>query len=563
MMKCANKTTFEFTNVYMWAIIALTLLGAVAWQLSTFPLVDDWQYSCTVISPEKADFMRCAGEPIDSWADVCQSVCNHFYAMNGRLVHILYIPMQLLPREFHSLIAGLFIGLMFLGLLVISGNREKYNGRAFVISVAVMLLWCAFPWYNHFQSAIYQLNYSMTSAMWLGYLLWMRRLKTMPLKEFVLFFTYTFLTGWMHEGFTCTFIAATFFYGLFYKDIRRRCAILMVPLLISLALQMSSGTSGRASDVLAFREFSGYFIDMTSLVSQLWPLWLAIGLMVAAVITMSSRSRLNFVKSLLPLYAGIGVSIAQSALLNLLERSLFPAILLSCIIILLSLRKICAGRKSQPSKAWHIAEIIALLLYSLWIVQLIRYQQLTTAQWNEIFTEVGKRDSPTDDVVFADITQPWEHPWYLMDMTGQRVCIDENENQFFYDYFMRQSCHYIMVLPESFKGKNFEEWPEIPGENDFRGQWPVIASPAKHKYATVRFGKHLPQVKPTDRLLSAVKARSLRTDTTEQKMWFDISEVRIPSGDSVEIYYIHLPVFDIRTNERREFNSIDTVEICN
>ena len=99
--------------LYAFALVAVVLVGTMAWTLSTTYFTDDITYSFTVPESENA-FWRCRGEALISFGQVPESIWNHYRYVNGRLANIIHISFQPLPREVECVVNSLMIVLMFI-----------------------------------------------------------------------------------------------------------------------------------------------------------------------------------------------------------------------------------------------------------------------------------------------------------------------------------------------------------------------------------------------------------------------------------------------------------------
>lgn len=538
------------------AAVLLTFAGAIAWQLSTYTVSDDWHYRCIVPPTESLDFWRSTSPDISSAADIPESVANHYMLVNGRLTHIIFIPLQLLPRWVSSLIAGLAIGFMFLGLLRLGAGKKQWK-RPRIVASATLLLWCGFPWYDTMQSAVYQFNYSVVTVFWLGYIAGLHRIEHFRNPAFAAFGACSFLTGWLHEGFTCGMTAFTFAaFLLSYGRARKRYLILTGTLLLSLLASLCSGTTLRMTDHLSYYSCLGFYIPYTKLINQLWPLWLAI---VLGMIVLRKRKsgRKQLLPWLAPYASALAVIIVQTILLHSYERGLWPAEMLSSLLVLRFLAHLLPDQR--PGRAETGIAMLLLVIYGGWLWQLVRYQRITSAELRHLDSIMLPRGDKDSDVYFADLSCEWEQPPYLMDMCSNRIRSNADDNYHQYSYHTRGRAMYSAILPDSFRGRSFEQLPRIPGRNDLRGVWPVMIGKGRpHRNLRVHFGAHRPTVKPTDRLLAAIKAGSFRSDSTEQEMAPGCYPIRYSQGDTAT-YYLYFPRFDVRTNARRYFLSADTL----
>lgn len=532
----------------------MTFAGAIGWQVSTYPMTDDWSYMCQVTQPDEEAFWHSEGPLVETFADAFNSTINHFRYINCRLANALFIFAQLTPRWIQSGICGLAIGCMFLGLLLCGCGPRKMRSVPCLMS-AVVLLWCAFPWYNTMQSADFQFNYSLPSAMWLAYMYLLPKYRTMTRRGSILFAIYAFITGLMHETFTCVMIAYTFIVWLQNGVKSRKTIALLFLLCVSVLWGFLWSNTGRTGIYIGYRMESGFWISTTALASQLWPLWLAIVL--TAVAYYRCRN-LHLLYESLPYLCGCAVCITAVWILGVLDRGLFPAQMLACVLCLKSVASIYRCENPSPGKSWTVLGIVFTILYGMWIYKLIESQIRTSREMETLDNVLKNKPGTVPDYVYLDMSNPWNYPPYLMDMTSNRLKTEVNDN-FHIASFHAKKQKWIAILPAKLEGKEYDSLPQIPGNNSFRGVWPVVLSKGRGtEEIIVDFGVQMPTAKLTDRILAAAKARSFRADSASQNMKLVYRPLIMPENSTDTIFLI-FPELNVRTNQRREFISIDTI----
>lgn len=539
---------------FLFIIALMTFAGAIGWQVSTYPMTDDWSYMCQVTQPDEEAFWHSEGPLVETFKDAFNSTINHFHYINCRLANALFIFAQLTPRWIQSGICGLAIGCMFLGLLLCGCGLKKMRSVPCLMS-AVVLLWCAFPWYNTMQSTDFQFNYSLPSAMWLAYMYLLPKYRTMSRQGSVLFALYAFISGLMHETFTCVMIAYTFIVWLQNGLRSRRTIALLVLLCVSVVWGFLWSNSIRTGMFLGHRAYSGFWMPLTQLASQLWPLWLALVLLATACLRLrNSRILLES----LPYLCGCAVGIAIVCILGVLDRGLFPVHLLACVLCLKSIALLSAPEGRSTRYIWIGAGAVFSILYALWLVKLVETQLETSREIETLDTMLKASGRNVPDYAYMNMSCPWDYPPYLMDITSNQLKVTDNDN-FHLASFHAKSRKWVAILPPEFEGMEYDKLPEIPGNNSLRGVWPVMLSNKRSKPLVIaNFGVQMPTAKLTDRILAAAKTRSFRADSASQEMPVAYQPLIVSESGNDTIFLV-TPALKVRTNQRREFISIDTI----
>lgn len=554
-MKREHNLYKNFTSTYVWALAMLTLAGAIAWQVCTYPMTDDWSYMCQVTEPDDLAFWTNTGPDVETLGDAVNSTLNHFRYINCRLANGLFIFAQLTPRWVQSGICGVAIGCMFIGMLLCAcGRRNIHNPLCGIC--AVLLLWCAFPWYDTMQSADFQFNYSLPTAMWLAYIILLRNAGAMTRTRFTLFAAYTFLCGLMHETFTCVMIAFTFILWLQRGWKSWRMVSLLAIMCASVLWGFLWSNSVRTGMYLGYREKSGFWISTTTLVSQLWPLWTAFLLL--AIVSVKSRST-RWLHVSLPYLCGCATGIAIVWILGVMNRGLFPVQMLASVLCLINIAAIFPAKDKDQGRSMIFLSIIFILLYGGWLVQLVRSQIQTSSEMRALDNTLESYAPDIPPMVFMDMSNFYDCPPYLMDMTANRLKTEDDDNFHIVTRHKKGKQSWVAILPSTLAGMPYDSLPPIPGNTGLRGIWPVLLSGHRpQKEVLANFGVQKSSAKLTDRLLSAVKTGSFQADSASQNMYL-IARPLIISGNGTDTIFIAFPNMSVRTNHRREFISLDTL----
>lgn len=548
----------RFRDKVLFAIVMLiSFTGILTWQETTVCQSDDWVYRC-IAPPEPGEgFWSAEGEPIQTWHDAMESCINHFRYINGRLANLLFIQFQLTPRWVQSLVAGIGMFLMLTGLFAAGAGRRNMF-RPDILTAGVFLFWFLPPWYDNMQAADYQFNYTVTSALWLGFICLIYRCKSLTATGFALTSLYTFLTGCMHESYTAAMIAFSITYLFFApEDSRKRIFILICILCASFLLQISSGITLRfESETQSVNEL----IPLKHWIGQLISLWLLLAVAGYTVWRHNGRNvRISIIKHLLPFLAGCIVMIIICKSVGKLHRAVFPLDMLSITAILYCL-SLWRETGERQSRIIFICAVALTGIYVSWLCQLVRWQRLTSSEVGQLISQMAPREEKQFDVYFCDITEPSEHPFFLMNMTGSDHKVVAASNYMLSSFFSLGKNHYSAILPDSLRGKKFEEWPEIPGHNNLRGAWPVVIGKGNvYSEFLVHFGPQKSTAKPLDRIRAMLEQCTFHPDNASELLHPLCQNIRIPSEDTAAVYKIYFISIKKSPNLRREFISLDTI----
>lgn len=457
-------------------LIAATVIGACAWMLSTTTYQDDWCYRHATIDADEQAFFDCEGPLLTSVADLPQSMLNHARLVNNRLPNLLMAPLSMLPRPLVALLCGLLMAvLLFLliGINDININRRVWghacgmpavSSSAKTTLLAVILFWAAFPWYDHFQSIAFQLNYIPPSI--LACLIITRLSRRSALFTAAL----CFITGWWHEEFGIAVGAYILVDAVISRRDRRTACGLLAATALGVALAMAGGLASRIIDALTTGGYVRQPLGTVRFLTQLWPLWLAI--MLHAVALLRRRADRKYLSIAVPSLAAAIVVACLVPFHGVVDRGLWPCHLFAVIAILVTVDLLAPKR---PSRIEQAIACIFTLLYIAWLTDLATEQRRITAEQQVLSAAAGQAADSTD-IIFADITRPADQSALLLGIPTNATFFEYDGNRFFHRAHDRSTYHMLAVLPAECRGKIFDEWPCIPGRNDLRGRWPVLVS---------------------------------------------------------------------------------------
>lgn len=566
------------------AIVAITFAGAIAWDIKTPILSDDWCY-LYVCPPDNEGFWRCSNldRPITTMGDAFESAGRHFVLINGRLANALHILWQPAGRLPEAIFGGIMIGIMAL-LLMLWGGRQtgtvayknKYKLTLGGAMLGAAATWIAFPWYDYMQSLDFQANYVWTTVLVVFALMLADGICTASRRRYLFAAVAVFFAGAMHEGFTLPLIAFFAIRAIVaHTDIkkgacrgreshteRRRYAVLAAVATAAFAITFVSGTmmrltehgdlfNGERARESITMALSQMWVAALAVAAMLWRIWRAPKTTEDASGAISCRSALW--RQYLPWFAAITVAVAIPVVLTLFHRLLWAANLFSVLVLL----QMAVPALNKVKNAILIPVAIAFAAaYALWFCVLCHYQGRMYAIVEQATEQLAARRSsgqPFSSVVYLD-DDLWDDqvPYYLMDIVRNP----------FHDFLTNGRMgsafsgrwDYIIPLPSRLRGLPFDSWPAMPGNSAYRGVWPFFAEadsiiPAGHTL-TVGEPENMP---PLDRLLVALRGEEAH-HTQVVAMW--PKQAYSAEGDS--IMWIHIRPLG-RTMRHRRFIAVDTI----
>ena len=255
------------------AIAVITTIGALVWDLHVPLLIDDWSYLTIPVGEDSGSFWYCDGPVIKSFGDMVTAIREHFFLINGRLANIIAF-LFAFSHTVYGAVCGLFIGL-WAALMAMTGDfRHRLTGTS--AGIAAVAMWTLFPWYNFFQSTVFQTNYVWTSAMLCALMLLIPRLTSMRRSAFTGTCVLAFLAGAMHEGFSVVFLAWLCSLPIFERRRpSRRYIIICVLFAAALLITLTGGVLGRIEGQAEIFDYSQLYFMYSRIASSTTPLFLA------------------------------------------------------------------------------------------------------------------------------------------------------------------------------------------------------------------------------------------------------------------------------------------------
>lgn len=439
-------------NILWWLLLAVICLGALAWRGLCPPTVDDFLYRLNLTSDGFSN------SHISSWSDVFNSIIHHASIWNGRFANYFAYILLYLPHWFEVLFSSVLVA--SLPLLIYAnagGSMAKKNTSMLALCTLTMWLFC--PWHDLMQSTDYLLNYVLSmDAVLVAMLLW-RWKRTWQGRNWMWFFPLLLLCNWIHEAASCTFIAWAGIETLINlrggfplkKVLGWLCAVCGLLLILS-----SPNTSERMDDVQFFaNKFSVYKLFCLSVV------W--IYFIIIVIFTLLPTKRLmapkgQLLMSQLPLV--LAIIACLTAIMNMVVGA--RVMFMPNILAIIGLMKLIHSMKSIVMESPYFS-IALILLLAVFYTSLIRWTYFCREDFMEVQAEIKKTGSL---LVFRNIHLKDDMPiWTLRIPQIQR----------YYDMMVRHegfyagagNFHPIAVLPKAWEGKPREQWPTLPGLDDF------------------------------------------------------------------------------------------------
>lgn len=535
-------------------IFAITLIAAFGWMLSAYSYSDDYAYSHVVLPTTSSDFWNLSGPSIESISDAVESVANHYWLVNGRLSHFIMIPMQLLPRWVLAVFCAFCIAAVPALLLVVSLPRAK-RMRPEYMTLAVLLLWTVFPWYDNFQSLVYQLNYSTASALTLLFIYMTGRSVIRSRRYAMICMCVGFLAAWMHEGFGVPLCAYMFTYMIVNCRWRKRYVLFCVAVAAGTCVcLLSPGIWGRAGLEIGgtFRHFRFNYVRY---LSELWPLWCAL-LLGAFVLYRSTESeRKSILTDVLPYAAALATSLGIALIMSGTGRYLWPADLYSVIIIITLAGRSRIVLKEAADRILYILLVLFTVGYFCWTLSLISWQRKIALNEEALDVYLEQKQDKSVGLVYFDLISNEDIPFWLMGLPRNMVAKNPWFNIDIRSHH-RIKGSAVAIMPDSLRGRSFDSLPSVARNcPDLKGVWPVMLSKSEIRDVRITAWGDSPAMTPIDRLILMFKGGTDVPASYVPEMYR--FRIALPGEDSCFIYFVN----DVpRTVACRKNVVIDTID---
>ncbi len=359
--------TSRINRLLVAIIAAITVIGAVAWDVYTPYTTDD--YVCRMVFSDHfvphVDEWPCDSMEIVTVADAARSVKNHMI-YNGRLANISHIFMQPFGRTAEAVFLGLCMGAMFLLMLAVV---RRYSGRLTPLAAAITVTacWTTFPWYDEFQSLVFQFNYVVPTATLAALIYLLPAMGSKQKWQRIVAVCLAIATSWLNEGFGC--VALVYMAVCAFADAstsRRDCIIIAIGLAIGLAINLKLGTGHRVADTLDLCYTMPTRI-LVWMIFGLWPFVVYTAVLGLAWLCTGRGRRKAMLLSQLPFYASAAAGMAMAVVLRRADRTMWPAdmfcVLGVCIMA-------ATWFRNALPRVQAIVGIIFVCIYAWWMTQL-------------------------------------------------------------------------------------------------------------------------------------------------------------------------------------------------
>lgn len=543
-MKPANEKRF---NIFF-AVIFMTLLtiGIIAWEMMALPYSDDWFYMHTYTNRPGAGFLQPGEDVIVTTAQAADSFMRHYVDFGSRLTHLFVYFSYLLPTWLTDIFDGTAIGCMLAMIAVVSCGKNGLKSPVTLTAVA-SLMWLVLPWGDNMVSHDYQINYVWSSLPTLYFLyLYLYKAKEPESnhRNKASGVIAAFFAGAMHEGLALPVICASLIVYIAEPEYRRRRRAMLATLAIGVALCIGPGTLNRmfyGKEVTFEIATYQYLISRSAL--ALLP-WIVPATAFAAVsLKRGKASAWKIIKSEWPWLLIAITNYAMALSVMRMGRTLWMMDL--CVIIVTI--KILKGYQLTSFKhKTALASVLAAINIG-FIAELCHRQRIVSEDQQfsiDMIKSTGCRE------IYTRLPLQENAPWWTSGIPHRYDGTDDIAQYTLSAAMDSNRGSFYPILPISCKGKPFEDWPKIAGDNPFRGEYPnLYGRDSADIMLTITVGEPMEDMSPVNRLLSLLSgsdmAQHLRA--TPQILW---------DGDSGQIYKYSLPTLP-RTIKSRRFISLD------
>lgn len=531
----------------LFAIIFMTVItaGIIRWELIALPYSDDWYYLYAYCNEPGMNFLTPGKEMIKTIGDVWESASLHYMLFNSRLANMTMYLTDLWPQAVTDVLNGLMITTM-LTLIIINAAGPRGLKSPPVVTTATTLIWLVLPWHDNLVSIDFQINYVWSSVFALTFLYLYRQRAGTPHSAiwWAAAIIVSVAAGWMHEGISVP-VAAGCLWQLISdgRANRRNRLLLFGALCAGLFLALGPGTWERIfhrNEIPFSMSAYRWFVSRALLGTLPFLLPVAAGAWVWAA--KGCETAKGLIKKQSPWIVIALTSYLMGCAVTRLDRSLWIMDISVIVITLeffaeLSLPKMAKLLVTGSLAAANVAFLIALCHWQ--TVMATDQQHMIDLRVNE-----GVR------TLYTSMPMAQEAPWYTLGIPRRYNATDDIAQYTFSAALDTSNTVFYPVLPITCKGKPFEQWPKIAGDNPFRGEYPALFSTDSVTcMITLEVGEPLESMPIFNRLLALFNRKSTATH-------IPMHPIPLWDGDSGTIYQyrnLQLP----RTIKNRRFVAID------
>lgn len=463
--------------------LAVVFIGMSVWRLFNIPLFDDISYSHICLPGSYDDFWNVMGQRIRTWNEVWGSSVNHWLYVNGRFSNILTFAVLHLPHWLSGIINSIFASLTVL-MIGINIRGTKTMATPWIIALLSVVIWALLPFDSYFASTCYYINYVWAGVFGLVYsCFFLKRQSVGGLFRNVGLAFICFVTGWFHEQLGIALCVSSMIVILSSKDGKRHRIGMTAMLALGTALaSLAPSTFFRLSKVMdhteladdsiisVFLYFPVLFIYLFSLVS----VWLLKG----------RRQIISHLKTNIFWVSAAATALLIACILVVPKRGIYFS---SIFILILNFRLFLAAFHSLSSPK-PILACCCICLSALFFVGLDSEQ----IRVYRVETDAIEQMEENGGCCYLDYPDRRDIPWWTFGMIQLNNPIDMPVEAYINNSDYR-SIYNPCILPPEYHGVAFGRWPEIPGNNNFRGEFPNVFSLDSLSRGTVvdlRFDKH-------------------------------------------------------------------------
>lgn len=451
--------------------------------------ISGWYSRQGIIYPNEGGNIFKFGVP---WHEISETIKYHLANDNVRLANIAGAFMLIFPKWFCSLFS--WGGLLFsvYGCLKLADIDLR---KSWLVGICLSLWVMVFYWYNEMGSVIFQFNYLVSGALYIGLMLLIKR-NPKSTGDMIGLIVLTLISAFWHEGFAVPFLISLVVLQVCFKDCRNRSTFIVTTIL-TLSLFWHFGwvsTEHRMSD--------GWLgLSSKRFVSQLCchcSYWLSIVLSIIFIFKRGFKSYITdrlIIFLLVSMVTAFGISYYVN-----LERAGWWGDVSAVIMILYLFRKF--DIKTKQYVGWRgIMASILLLIAGFQLTAADIY----TIKWSREFPLIIKNfiDNPSQTQFSQLADYPWKGWWFNRFMHYEKF---NNPNHYglYYDRNVK-TYRDLYVVPASLRHVRIEECTPISGNSGlFLYQGKYMIKPGGAEWAE--------NIDHCDikYMLFAVKERSLR-----------------------------------------------------
>lgn len=496
-------------------IISVTAIAVFAvcvalWQYYSVPVHDDIQYGYICLDTCEDDFWEIKGTEVSSVKEAAQSAWHHWKLVNGRLANMIMPFATLWPAWLLSSLQGIMAAAAMLFTLFFGLGRKALS-YSWICALLLLSVWKLLPWFENFCADVFMINYVWSSALVLAFTWIVLNPRVLSTRmRTTLACVLGFVAGMMHEGYSLPALAvfaAVIFIPSFAPGShnlstgeRRRIIVPVIfftagTLLCAFSLSTLSRLGrydadyGRVSFVQCIMQNGRHSLPFFIYVLLCVFAYFKIGWSKLGHAIKEQRAWILFV-------AGVW---AVLLLLGLRAPRLLMLPNLVLLIMCLQMFMTAFSGNVRPLKGIAVACIAIQIVF---FANLLPYQIKASAVINE-YNEIVK--SRGDGKVYTNKSLSVGVPWWTFALVHDNLTPES-----YYRHLLKMIPKYrnrrnvcALVLPDSLQHvADFDSLPAIPGDNPFRGVYPMILSRcpiAKGAEVEVVLGRRLPLVNPMRR----------------------------------------------------------------